>query len=264
MAPEPGRHGMAGRGGAAIGIAGTHERGTTRAPHAGVLAVGAAVLAVVAGVVALAAARPDLHPLLMDEDRLVEWASVLAYYAAFGAAALRLREGGGRDLLLAGVAAFALLAALDELSFGERLLGWRPPEILGTRLDAAHDLLTIAKKAIAAQAERPYLLAGLLAAGGALAAAAVLAVLVRRGWRLRPGPEAWLVALAALLLAASQVADLKLEALGSRLLGRFGAEEAMEMGGGLALLGFALLRGGGPRSRGQAREGAKPGSFRRS
>ena len=228
-----------------------------------VLCVAAGISALAAGIVALAAVRPDLRPLLLDEDRLVEWGSVLAYYAAFGVAAVRLREGRvGRDLLLAAVAAFALLAALDELSFGERLLGWRPPEVMGTKLDGAHDLAMIAKKAILQHAERPYLVAGLLAAAVVAGAGVALAVLVRRGHRPRLGAEAWLLASAAAMLAAAQVADLKLQALGSRVLGPLGVEEVMEMGAGLALLGFALLRGAAGRAPGREGRRTKAGSVR--
>ena len=232
-------------------------------PHgAVVLAVAAGIVAAAACIVALAAARPDLRPLLLDEDELVEWGSVLAYYGAFGVAAVRLREGRvGRDLLLAAVAAFALLAALDELSFGERLLGWQPPEVMGTKLDGAHDLAMIAKKAILRWAERPYLVAGLLAAAAAAGAGAALAILARRGRRPRLGAEAWLLALAAAMLATAQAADLNLQALGSRVLGPLGAEEVLEMGAGLALLGFALLRGA-ERARGPGRRRTKAGSVR--
>ena len=228
-----------------------------------VLAAMAGVLAVATGIVALAAGRPDLRMLLLDEDRLVEWGSVLAYYAAFGVAAVRLREGrAGRDLLLAAVAAFALLAALDEFSFGERLLGWQPPEVMGTKLDGAHDVAMITKKAILRWAERPYLVAGLLAAAVAAGAGVALAILVRRGHGPRLGAEAWLLALAAAMLATAQIADLKLQALGSRVLGPLGAEEVLEMTAGLALLGFALLRGGAGGAPGRGRRQTKVGSVR--
>lgn len=205
-----------------------------------------AVLALMAALMAAVHLRPGLRGALMEEDGPVEWASAIAFYAGFAVAAIGARAGPARDALLAFVAAFCLLATLDELSFGERLLGWSPPEVLGTRLDAAHDLLQIGKKAILTVTDRPYLAAAVLG-GAALGAAAWGArALARRGVRLRPGSEGALLALAAAMLAVSQVPDLKLEALGSRVLGPLGAEEALELGAALAFLGFARLRTGAP------------------
>ena len=233
--------------------AGGWRAGAEAPPARAVAAWAGGTVLVVAGILALVAWRPDLRDAILAEDRLVEWASVLACYAAFAVGVLRARGPEGRDLLLTAVAWAALVAGLDELSFGERLLGWEPPEVMGTRLDAVHDLLRIAKTGIAGVSGNPYLLAG--AIGAAVLAASLLAGagMVRRGARVRLGPEAALLVLALALAGAAQVADLKLQLLGARTLARLGAEEAMELGGALALLGFAVLRGPGRGGAGRRR-----------
>lgn len=97
----------------------------TRRPSVPVLLV---VVAAVAAIVFATAATvaPARYDAWMQEDRLVEWATVWL----FGAAAViggrsAWRERRWFDLL---VALFALFVAGEEMSWGQRLIGFTPPE----------------------------------------------------------------------------------------------------------------------------------------
>ncbi|CAM5334759.1 hypothetical protein MAUB1S_05804 [Mycolicibacterium aubagnense] len=102
----------------------------------------------IVGVVTAAAAlvaveAPDLRPLLLQEDGIVEMATAVFFaLAAFGAAASLTMWGMLLPLLLAGLVGFAGL--MDETSFGSRLLGFQPPPLYGGgQLDGLHDLLIV-------------------------------------------------------------------------------------------------------------------------
>lgn len=76
---------------------------------------------------ALAYLRPGEYDALMQEDRLVEWwtaALFLAAAALTAGKAIKARRVG--DVL---VALFCLFVALEEVSWGQRLLGYTPPAV---------------------------------------------------------------------------------------------------------------------------------------
>lgn len=74
---------------------------------------------------------PDLYYRSVQEDEALEWSSFWAFLlAAFAAAAAALRQRRVARTLpwfLAGVSAFCLFVAMEEISWGQRLLGFRPP-----------------------------------------------------------------------------------------------------------------------------------------
>jgi DMSO reductase anchor subunit len=82
--------------------------------------------------VALASRRDDLYRLLVHEDSAFEWAQVAAFAAVVVVAvrgAPQLWGDGDRTatLVVAGLAAAALVIVGEELSWGQRLLGFDPP-----------------------------------------------------------------------------------------------------------------------------------------
>ncbi len=87
---------------------------------------------------------PDIRPLLLQEDGIIEMGSVVFLVAAVLGAAVSIGTFGLRiPLLLAGLIGFAEL--LDETSFGSRIFGFEPPPLYGGgQLDGFHDLLIIA------------------------------------------------------------------------------------------------------------------------
>jgi len=80
----------------------------------------------IGGVLAFASLAPDPYEAAMQEDRPVEWATVVLFVAA-GIARLRhaVRSRRAFDFL---VALFCLFVAGEEFSWGQRLLGFTPPE----------------------------------------------------------------------------------------------------------------------------------------
>jgi hypothetical protein len=88
-----------------------------------------------AAAVVLAAPHPSLYHFLIDEDHLVEWsqfAAILAASVAFAVAAWWTLQAGRRGLavlfLLVAVAAF--IVAGEEISWGQRILGFLTPDAL--------------------------------------------------------------------------------------------------------------------------------------
>ena len=84
---------------------------------------------------AVAALHPPLYRRLVVEDGLLEWAGVLAFTGAFGAAAVlavSLARAGRRAQAAAGVALSAgcLFVVGEEVSWGQRLGGWETPAAL--------------------------------------------------------------------------------------------------------------------------------------
>ena len=83
---------------------------------------------------ALTARSDRLYLLLVQEDALLEWAQVLAYLCAASVGVLLIRRlwrlgDAAAALVLASLALFALLAAGEELSWGQRLLDFETPGI---------------------------------------------------------------------------------------------------------------------------------------
>ena len=100
------------------------------APGAGLVAV--APLVFLAAYAAVRVAAPDLVPRLIKEDGVLEYAQVLLYGAAAGLALVVAARWRGQRIAWAFLLfAFACaLVAFEEISWGERLLGFDPPEAI--------------------------------------------------------------------------------------------------------------------------------------
>ncbi|MGH9390121.1 MAG: hypothetical protein ACRD1Z_10930, partial [Vicinamibacteria bacterium] len=74
---------------------------------------------------------PDFYLLSVQEDEYLEWWTFFAFAAAAGAGLLgavrQRRASGPVPWFLAGVAGFCLFVALEEISWGQRIIGYRPP-----------------------------------------------------------------------------------------------------------------------------------------
>ncbi|OQM73696.1 hypothetical protein [Manganibacter manganicus] len=143
-------------------------------------------LAVVTIVTALSAAvaifAPDMRPLLLQEDGIVETASAMMFAMAFlGAVVATILVGFRAPLLLAGLIGFAEL--MDETSFGSRLFGYEPPPLYGGgQLDGFHDLFILVYRLLqSASQDLAWLWVGLMAIG-ALAFLTLALRLVTKGF----------------------------------------------------------------------------------
>ncbi len=80
----------------------------------------------------LASAHPDLHYRVAQEDSFLEWATFWAFVIAgyrYLANALRdRRNSAGIPWFAAGLGLFCMLVALEEISWGQRLFGYQPPD----------------------------------------------------------------------------------------------------------------------------------------
>jgi hypothetical protein len=86
------------------------------------------VLAVLAYAWLLEARFPDFYYLSIQEDEYIEWASFWAFFLAAVAAVVAGRQAAGRfPWFLYGLALFCFLVAMEEISWGQRVLGYRPP-----------------------------------------------------------------------------------------------------------------------------------------
>lgn len=76
-------------------------------------------------------AEPDRYYQLVQEDETMEWATFWAFFLAavfFGKRALdQRREGVRLPWYYLGLAVFCFLVGMEEISWGQRLLGYRPP-----------------------------------------------------------------------------------------------------------------------------------------
>ncbi len=83
-------------------------------------------------------------PELLAEDGLIENLSVIALSTGvlFGLYASFESSRGSRLPALI-VAAFAFFCLMEEISYGERILGWSMPVVRDIKLDAAHDLVPL-------------------------------------------------------------------------------------------------------------------------
>ncbi len=73
----------------------------------------------------------DLYYRSVQEDEYLEWASFWAFFAAgiaYLGRALRPTFEFAGDWLLLVLGAFCLLVSFEEISWGQRILGYRPPE----------------------------------------------------------------------------------------------------------------------------------------
>ncbi len=96
------------------------------------LLVNAVVLSVLVWAFYLHSSNPDLYYRNLQEDEALEWASFWAFFlaAVVGAwAALRRRRATGEfPWFLLGVSLFCFVVAMEEISWAQRILGYRPPD----------------------------------------------------------------------------------------------------------------------------------------
>jgi hypothetical protein len=103
----------------------------SRGRAAAALLANVLILSVLAACAALHALDPDGYYRAVQEDEALEWTTFWLFVVAglcFGRQALHQRAGGLRDVWLpAGIALFCGLVAMEEISWGQRLIGYRPP-----------------------------------------------------------------------------------------------------------------------------------------
>jgi len=87
------------------------------------------VLGVVAYAWFLDARLPDFYYMSVQEDEYIEWASFWAFLLAAVAAVVKSREpdAGRFPWFMYGIALFCFVVAMEEISWGQRVLGYRPP-----------------------------------------------------------------------------------------------------------------------------------------
>lgn len=185
--------------------------------------------------VLLFAAFPERRGFFLEEDRGVENLTVALFVvaAAVGLLVTRIR-GWFRGLTVLPIIVLGILGALDELSFGERIVGFEPISVGRYRIDGLHDILTMAFNILTDDIERPYAIALVAAATAAVAAGAYrlrreLTDLIGRLW-VFPCNRYLALSLALLALAAG----LDLELYSHEWLAFF--EETLELLAALALV----------------------------
>ena len=98
---------------------------------AAALVANALVIGTLAYAAALHAYAPDLYGVAVLEDEYLEWATFWAFLAASGACVLgavrELRTSGRWPWFFVGLAAFCFAVAMEEISWGQRVLGYQPP-----------------------------------------------------------------------------------------------------------------------------------------
>jgi hypothetical protein len=88
------------------------------------------VLSLIAGFSALSVLDPDVYYQNVQEDQPLEWATFWGFMVAavfFIRAAILQREKRQLPWFFAGLAAFCVLVAMEEISWGQRVLGYSPP-----------------------------------------------------------------------------------------------------------------------------------------
>jgi len=88
------------------------------------------VFGLIAGFSALSALNPDAYYQHVQEDQPLEWATFWGFTVAavfFIRAAILEREKRKLPWFSAGLAAFCVLVAMEEISWGQRVLGYSPP-----------------------------------------------------------------------------------------------------------------------------------------
>jgi hypothetical protein len=192
----------------------------------------------------LFAAVSEGRELLFVENGAVETLTAAAFGAAVVVGLVRLWWlPGSRPLVLLGLPLLALVGFLDEVSFGKDLLGLSAPIIAGYEVDAAHDLVALAWRAVRSQPR------GLLLGSAAVLLLGVLALGWWQRWRLRRGAAALTRQAPALTFVVPALAFLVPPAL-LDVMGQQSAwvkpifEETFELNAALALLTGAASIGG--------------------
>lgn len=106
-----------------------------RSPKSG-LSAGIVANLLVAGTLAYAALLKaydsDLYYRSVQEDEYLEWATFWSFLVAAGIALASARGRGGKDWksawFLLGLGLFCFLVAMEEISWGQRIVGYRPPD----------------------------------------------------------------------------------------------------------------------------------------
>lgn len=90
-------------------------------------------------------AFPQLRGQFVDENAAIENLTALVFgIAAIGGGIVLARADNRRQgLVYLPIVILAALASLDEISYGETIIGYTPPTLAGYKLDAIHDLVTI-------------------------------------------------------------------------------------------------------------------------
>ena len=106
-----------------------------------------AILLLIAGYVG-SLTIPDFLQLISQEDHLLEnlTTGLLLGTAFFGF--MNWKQKQRNTNAVATCTAYASIGFLDEVSFGQRLIGFTPPMAGGTSLDGFHDLANMLKKVI--------------------------------------------------------------------------------------------------------------------
>ncbi len=149
----------------------------------------------------LASVDPELYYRAGQEDGFLEWgtfwAFVIAAYRYFLNALHDRRESGGVPWFAAGLGLFCVLVALEEISWGQRLFGYRPPDyFLQENYQQELNLHNIVSTSL-----RKYMLLLILAGYGVATAFISLIPAVSewfRRWHIVPAPPALIPAFVAM------------------------------------------------------------------
>lgn len=185
---------------------------------------------------AIYAAFPEKRAHLIDENGILENTGSMLFLAGFlvGTAALMFRLRGPLRLLHLPIPLLALLAFLDEISFGAVYFGGEAFTLWGYPLDGVHDLLAVAAKIWrdhGGPVADPIVI-------GALGAAVSAAFLTRRRYmpwimtQIRRWPAFGYVRFAVIMIGIAMLLDLDILGDEHGML----LEELLEMNGALALL----------------------------
>ena len=103
----------------------------SRQPWSAHLLANLAVFGVVVFAYVLDRVDPDLYYRILQEDEFLEWSTFWAFIAAASffvwASIGQRRSGRPLPWFFGGVALFCFLVAMEEISWGQRVLGYRPP-----------------------------------------------------------------------------------------------------------------------------------------
>lgn len=185
---------------------------------------------------------PQWRIALFREDGPLENLSAALF---FGAAIIGWRKwarSGRSDVFILVVSLVCAVAALDELSFGERVFGFAAPVINGVKIDGLHDLLDLAKTTVKQWPGSPYLWTGLAAA--ILAPPALWTALKLRaaGWSLPPRGDLIPICAATTLIAIALLLDVQFRLIDYPIIHALGIEEIFETTAGLLLAVFVASR----------------------
>lgn len=201
--------------------------------------------------VAVWAAFPAWRPFWMKEDQWIEWASFLFFAVAGFLLLVRVRPQTTKDL---AVGLLCVVAALDEISFGERIFGFVAPTVGGVKVDGAHDLielLRIVPKEVLGLGKAAHLALLLVIVGLCL----WIGVRLMRKFSWRWDAEDSLVIVACIAVSVAMLIDAHVA--GFRALGA-PMEEILETSAGFAMFLYARYRAGAAAAGGHTRNAYHP------